>query len=374
MRLKQLAINQYKNNEDSLLDFNERVNIFVGDNGAGKTNILDAIYYLSFCKSPFGTLDGQNIKRDADYFMLRGEYSNNELGNEKVHISYKNNERKKVKRNDKEYEKLADHIGEFPLVIISPYDSYIINGQSEDRRKYIDSVISQFDRAYLEQLMQYNTMLTQRNALLKQSNFHKPDLTLFEVMDLKMAKIGTQIHQKRKEFLAEFIPVIQNFYQFISMDLEVAGISYKSQLHENDYFENLQSQLNKDLVLKHTSVGIHRDDIEFELDGYPIRRNGSQGQQKSFVVALKIAQFEYTFLKKKYKPILLLDDIFDKLDIHRVQQLMKLVSRNEFGQIFITDTNYERISKIFENIDVSKQIFRVEAGTVKNIEGNGIKS
>ncbi len=366
MKLDQLLLHQYKNNKESLLEFGPKVNIFVGSNGAGKTNILDAIYYLSFCKSPFNTLDNNNIMHGESYFMIRGEYSNHEDGNDKVHVSFAKGERKRIKRNDKEYDKMADHIGEFPLVIISPMDSSLIIGGSEERRKYIDGVISQFDRQYLHTLLNYNKVLQQRNALLKEmAKNNSNDFSFLEILDSQMHEYGSIIYKKRAEFLTDFIPLIEQYYKFISNEKEVAGIEYRSQLTDNNFKELLAVNHQKDLILRHSSVGIHRDDLIFKLDNYAIKKTGSQGQQKSFLIALKLAQFEFTLNKKGYKPLLLLDDIFDKLDFTRVQQLMKLVSRNEFGQIFITDTNKERILNIFDTIDVESKIFEVQSGAIK---------
>ncbi len=365
MKLDQLLISQYKNNKESLLNFTPKVNIFVGDNGAGKTNILDAIYYLSFCKSPFNTLDNNNILHNESHFMIRGEYSNHENGNDKVMISYAKGDRKKIKRNDKEYDRIADHIGEFPLVIISPMDSTLIIGGSEERRKYIDGVISQFDRQYLNTLLNYNKVLQQRNVTLKtMAKDRNSDFSFIEILDSQLVEYGMEIYKKRTEFLVDYIPLIKEYYQFISNEKESAGINYRSQLNSDSFANLLKENHQRDLVLRHTSIGIHRDDLIFELDNYAIKKQGSQGQQKSFLIALKTAQFEYTRNKKGYKPLLLLDDIFDKLDYKRVKQLMKLVSRNEFGQIFITDTNIERIKRIFLEIDVDKNIFTVVEGNI----------
>ncbi len=367
MKLEKININQFKNNRESSIELSPRVNIFVGENGAGKTNILEAIYYLSFCKSPSNNTDKQNVMNGEKFFMIKGEYLRQEQSVDKVHINYQLENRKIIKRNDKEYDRIADHIGEFPLVMISPADSNLIYGRGDDRRKYIDGVISQFDRNYLRTLLNYNKVLQQRNAYLKTlAENSKADKSLLEILDQKFHNYGTEIHQKRKDFLTEFIPIIQNYYQFISNGKEISGINYRSQLTDNDFSKLLRANQSRDILLRHSSIGIHRDDIEFQLDNYPIKSYGSQGQQKSFLVALKIAQFEYTYKKKKYKPLLLLDDIFDKLDITRVKQLMKLVSRNEFGQIFISDTNEDRIKTIFSNIEVDKKIFMVTNGEINS--------
>ncbi len=371
MRITELTLNQFKNNRDSKIDLSSRINIFVGENGAGKTNILDAIYYLSFCKSPQSSYDKQNVMHGEEYFMIKGEYSTANQTHEKVHISFSKNDRKKVKRNDKEYDRLANHIGEFPLVMISPSDTNLIYGASEDRRKYIDGVISQFDRAYLNTILNYNKILKQRNAFLRNiSENQNADNSLLQIFDSKLCQYGIDIHRKRESFLKEFIPLVQNYYEFISNNKEKANIKYRSQLTNADFCQLLTTNYRKDIALKHSSIGTHKDDISLELGGFPIKKFGSQGQQKSFLISLKIAQFEYTFKKKKYKPLLLLDDIFDKLDRKRVQQLMKLVSRNEFGQIFITDTNKERIENIFTDINVGRKIFEIDNGNIHTTTEN----
>ncbi len=369
MQLERLYLNNFKNNRESKLILSPRINIFVGENGAGKTNILEAIYYLSFCKSPFNPTDKQNIMHNENYFMLRGEYLLKKESKEIVNISFKVGERKKIKRNEKEYDRISDHIGEFPLVMISPSDSKLIYGASEDRRKYIDGVISQFDHNYLHTLLNYNKILQQRNSYLKaNANSSTIDHSLLDIFDEKLSIYGEEVHKKRHAFLISFIPLVQNYYLFISNEKERADIRYKSQLKDANFLNLLKNNRQRDLILRHSSIGIHRDDIEFMLNDFPIKRYGSQGQQKSFLIALKIAQFEYTYKKKNYKPLLLLDDIFDKLDIYRVKQLMKLVSRNEFGQIFVTDTNEERIHTIFEKIDVVKNIFMVNQGEIIQIK------
>lgn len=365
MQLKKLQLINFKNYSDSVFDFSKRINIFVGNNGAGKTNILDAIYYLSFCKSYFNPIDSQNIKHGEDFFSIKGVYSGKEQSKDEILVAVKRNERKRVKLNTKEYSRLADHIGLFPLVIISPSDSNMIYGGSEDRRKYIDGVISQFDPHYLDTLLNYNKVLQHRNALLKALNLNPGmDKSSIEVWNEKMCFLGSRIYEKRKEFLSDFIPIISHYYKFISNEREEVGITYRSQLNESDCMEMLNENFRKDLIMKHTTTGIHRDDLVFTIDGFPLRKFGSQGQQKSFLIALKIAQFEYMKQKKGYKPLLLLDDIFDKLDFKRVEQLMKLVSRNEFGQIFVTDTNRERVEHIFKDIEVELSIFVIKEGTI----------
>lgn len=365
MQLNKLQLINFKNYTETVFQFSERINIFVGDNGAGKTNILDAIYYNSFCKSYFNPIDSQNTRHGEDFFSIKGIYTNGNESKDEILVAVKRNERKRVKLNSKEYSRLADHIGLFPLVMISPSDSNMIYGGSEDRRKYIDGVISQFDHHYLDTLLNYNKVLMHRNALLKALNLNRSmDLSNLEVWDDKMAFLGNQIHKKRQSFLKEFIPIVAHYYQFISNEKEEAGIEYRSQMNDADFQQLLTENIKKDLALKHCSIGIHRDDLVFTINGFPLRKYGSQGQQKSFLIALKIAQFEYMKQKKGFKPLLLLDDVFDKLDYTRVQQLMKLVSRNEFGQIFVTDTNKERVERIFKDIDVKWSIFNIKDGGI----------
>ena len=365
MQLTKLQLINFKNYTDSSFDFSKRINIFVGDNGAGKTNILDAIYYNSFCKSAFNPIDSQNIRHGEEFFTIKGIYRTGGESKDEILVAVKKNERKRVKLNTKEYSRLADHIGLFPLVMISPSDSSMIYGGSEERRKYIDGVISQFDHQYLDTLLNYNKVLQHRNALLKALNLNRGmDTSTIEVWDEKMCFLGTQIHEKRKAFLEDFIPLIRRYYEFISNEREEVGITYRSQLNEGVCLEMLQQNFQKDLALKHSSTGVHRDDIVFTINNYPLRKFGSQGQQKSFLLALKIAQFEYIKEKKGYKPLLLLDDVFDKLDYKRVQQLMKLVSRNEFGQIFVTDTNRERVERIFKEIEVDISVFEIKDGEI----------
>lgn len=372
MRLNKLNLTNFKNYKEIELDLSHRVNVFVGNNAAGKTNILDSIYYLSFCKSYFNNIDSQNINHDEEFMMINGKYKfDNDVKND-VSCSFKKGDGKHFSMNKKEYNRLADHIGIIPLVIITPSDSTLIYDGSEARRKYIDGVISQFDNEYLSILLDYNKVLRHRNRQLKTfAETGKFDMVLLNLWDEKMVKLGNQIFEKRQKFLDDFIPVIQKFFSFISPENEKPNINYKSQLKQADFHELLNQNIEKDRALRHSSVGIHRDDLIFEINNYPIKKFGSQGQQKSFLTALKLAQFDFMKDKKGFKPLLLLDDIFDKLDRGRVEQLMKLVSDNTFGQIFITDTNKERIERIFKEINVDIRIFQIKDSQIKSIN-NGI--
>ncbi|MFZ4522857.1 MAG: DNA replication/repair protein RecF [Bacteroidales bacterium] len=358
--LQKLNITGFKNYSQAEFVFSEKINCFIGNNGVGKTNLLDAIHYLSFCKSCFTSLDSQNIRHGEEFFAIHGHYSRGDDSSEFVQCIQKKNQRKRFLINRKEYERLADHIGNFPLVMISPYDRDLINDGSELRRKYIDSVISQFDKFYLDDLIQYNKALFQRNALLKSfGEQHYFDAAMLEPWDEQMIRLGDQIHLKRNHFLQQFIPLFQQYFRFLSNGSETVDIRYMSQSEGSSYRDAFVSALSKDRAAQYSTMGIHKDDLEFILDDYPVKKFGSQGQQKSFVIAIKLAQFEYTRNVKGYKPILLLDDVFDKLDDLRVSQLIRLVSENSFGQVFITDTSKERISSIFTSMEIDHEIFDI---------------
>jgi len=363
MYLKKLQLNNFKNCASAEMEFSEKVNCFVGDNGAGKTNILDAIYYLSFCKSYFNQIDQQNIKHEQDFFAVHGEYFNQANTNDKISCVQKKAKKKSFKINKKEYNRLADHIGLIPLVMISPYDRDLINEGSELRRKYIDGVISQFDSIYLKKLLAYNKSLLQRNALLKQFAEHRyfEDASL-QVWNDKLADLGQFIFEKRKEFLLEFNPQFEDYYRYLSGGKESVEIEYNSQLYSSSLSELFAQSLQKDQMLRYTSHGIHKDDLIFKINGFPIKKYGSQGQQKTFVIAIKLAQFEFTRQQKGFKPILLFDDIFDKLDDKRVQQIIHLVNENNFGQVFVTDTQKQRVENIFKEAEIDHKIFTVKNG------------
>jgi len=359
MYLKTLSLINFKNHAEKQFDLNDDINVFVGDNGVGKTNILDAINYLSMCKSFLNSVDKQNIKFDEKFFLIQGNFIKDEKSNQ-ISCGVTFGQKKKIKRNKKEYEKLADHIGEFPVVVISPYDSNLISEGSEVRRKFIDSIISQYNKKYLATLMKYNKVLQQRNALLKRFQ----ELRIFEaesieVWDAQLILLGNFIFEKRKEFLADFLPSFQNFFNLISNGNESINIEFNSQLNTNSLSNLLNEASRKDSRVGYTTVGIHKDDLVFQINGNPIKKFGSQGQQKSFLIALKLTQFEYITALLNKKPILLLDDIFDKLDHGRVERLMKMVSDHVFGQVLITDTDEERIEKVFKNIPVSKSVFKL---------------
>jgi len=366
MFLQKLSLTNFKNYSDAELKFSDKINCFVGNNGAGKTNILDAIYYLSFCKSYFNSIDSQNIKHGFDFFAIHGNYQNQENSADKVSCIQKRNHKKVFRVNKKNYNRLADHIGTIPLVMISPYDRDLINDGSELRRKYIDGVISQFDKIYLNDLINYNKALLQRNTLLKQMyDARYFDNVALGIWNDKLIIHGEAIFEKRKKFLAEFNPLFEEYYKFLAGTNENVKIRYESQFHESRFGELLTKSTEKDRITRYTTTGIHKDDLIFTISGFPVKKFGSQGQQKSFVIAIKLAQFEFTRRIKSFKPILLLDDIFDKLDDNRVKQIIQLVSENNFGQVFITDTQKQRVENIFNTIDIDHRIFKVNNGVVE---------
>jgi DNA replication and repair protein RecF len=359
MYLQKLSLVNFKNLESQSFDFQQKINCFVGNNGVGKTNILDAIYYLSFAKSYFNSVAGQNIRHGEAFFMIEGDYILNDR-TEKIVCSLKKGQKKILKRNGKNYEKFSEHIGQLPLVIISPADRDLVTEGSDTRRKFIDGVISQQNKDYLKDILSYNKVLTQRNALLKYFAANRTfDALNLEVYNEQLSEYGARIYKVRKVFLEKFIPIFNDKYQIISDDKEVVNLVYKSQLNDFSIKELLQKSLEKDKILQYTSSGIHKDDLSFEIGEYPIKKFGSQGQQKSYLIALKFAQFEFIKQQTNVLPILLLDDIFDKLDENRVLQIINLVDNDEFGQIFITDTHSERTENIVKQSNKPYQIFKL---------------
>lgn len=359
MFLNKLALINYKNFSSQNFEFDHKINCFVGANGIGKTNILDAIYHLSFSKSYFNPVATQNIKHGEDFFVIDGEYEKDGR-EEKIICSLKKGMKKVVKRNGKAYDKLSDHIGFLPLVIISPADRDLIIEGSDTRRKFMDGVISQSDRTYLSSLMNYNKVLAQRNSLLKYfAANHTFDRTTLSVYNEQLDRYGTEIHNKRVSFLEAFIPIFREQYEVISGDKEQVHIKYDSKLLDDGLLNLLEGSLDKDRALQYTSVGIHKDDLNFEIEGFPIKKFGSQGQQKSFLIALKLAQFNFIKNQAKTTPILLLDDIFDKLDENRVAHIVSLVDDDYFGQIFISDTHADRTEEVVKTIHKSYKIFKL---------------
>ena len=368
MFLARLSVLNFKNHEDSSLELSENINCFVGNNGSGKTNLLDAIHYLSFTKSYFNSQDALNIKHEQPFLSVEGQF-NKDGKEEMVHCVIKRGAKKVMKRNKKRYERLADHIGLFPLVMISPTDTNLILEGSEARRKYLDAVISQFDRAYLEQLIQYGKLIAQRNAVLKQmAKGGRFDNSTLDLYDEQIIPIANHIFEKRKSFLEDLLPVFRAYYRNISGNNEEVNIEYKSKLLDASLVDLMLANRERDKLLQYTSVGIHKDDLLFQLDDFPIKKIGSQGQQKTFLMAIKLAQFDFMQAALGYKPMLLLDDVFDKLDENRVEQLMTLVDQHHFGQIFITDTSPERSVYIFNKIQADFKVFHVKEGTIEKEE------
>lgn len=363
MWLKRISILNYKNIEQAELSFSPKMNCIIGRNGMGKTNLMDAVYYLSFCKSATNPIDTQNIFHDRDFFVVQGFYQTDNGEPEEVYCGLKRKQKKQFKRNKKEYTRLSDHIGLIPLVMVSPSDSVLISGGSEERRRFIDVVISQFDREYLDALIRYNKAMLQRNTLLKSEV--EPEPELMNVWEEMMASSGEVVYKKRRQFIDEFVKVFQSYYSFISEDMETVSLEYESHASQGNLLEIIRGSRQRDLIMGYSLKGIHKDDLIMELGDFPIKREGSQGQNKTYLIALKLAQFE--FLKRtgsRTTPIVLLDDIFDKLDAHRVEQIVKLVAGDSFGQIFVTDTNRDHLDKILKKIDGDYKLFEVENGNI----------
>lgn len=364
MILNKLHIINYKNIESAELDFSSKINCFLGNNGMGKTNLLDAIYYLSFCKSSSHLPDTQNIRHDQDFFMLQGIYENDHQ-HEEIYCGMKKRQKKHFKRNKKEYDKFSDHIGLIPLVMISPDDSELIMGGSDERRKFLDMVISQHNKAYLEYLIRYNKALQQRNMLLKSDSI--PEESLFEIWEEQMTHAAVFIYQERKSFLESFTPVFQHYYNRICRGNESVSLLYQSNLTEGDLSAQLKESRYRDRLLGYSTKGVHKDDLTMNIGEYPIKKLGSQGQNKTFLIALKFAQFAYLKSKRISSPILLLDDIFDKLDAIRMEEIIKLVAGADFGQIFITDTNREYLDEIIQKVGSDYRLFKVNDGEINCI-------
>lgn len=360
MFLKKLSIINFKNVEQATLGFNSRVNCFVGENGAGKTNVIDAIHYLSMGKGAFAMTDSQSLRHGSDFFMLDGEYSSSDDKKEGVVCVFRKGQGKTLKRNGKEYEKLSDHVGLIPIVVVSPADSFLITDASDERRRYINAFISQLDKAYLNSIVRYNRVLGERNQLLKMGA--NPDI--MEILDAQLIEEGVKIHATRKELVERLAPLVADYYRELSGDREQVELAYRSELNDASFGELLQLSAEKDRVCQFTTSGVHRDDIRMTIGGYQLRKYGSQGQQKSFLVALKLAQYTIVARERGEKPILLLDDLFDKLDMSRVERLLGLVSREDFGQIFITDCNKVRLQSILDRSGEEYSLFGVNNGQV----------
>lgn len=375
MLLKQLDILNYKNIREATLRFSDKLNCFIGLNGQGKTNVLDAIYYLSFTKSAYNTIDSQNITHNEDMCMLCGTYypaPNVDVDDELViRCGIKRGVKKQFKRGKTDYKRLIDHIGLLPLVMVSPQDSELVSEGSDERRRFMDSVISQYNRRYLENLAAYNAFLKQRNALLKQYENASADQLpndLFNILDEQLTQHANYIFNERQHFIEAFLPYFQEVYATISGNREQAQLSYVSQLQGRELREALYRTRSRDLILGWTSQGIHKDELEMYLGDYPLKRVGSQGQQKTFLLAMKLGQALFLSNKMdKGNPILLLDDIFDKLDSERVEQIIKMTTDDRFGQIFITDTDRQHLTTILQHLPDATDnytIFHVDNGQI----------
>jgi DNA replication and repair protein RecF len=360
LNLQSLNVLAFKNIDESKLSFSTRINCFVGENGVGKTNYLDAIYHLAMGKSYFNAVALQNIQNGRDFFLIEGTFEGLHQP-EHVVCSLKKGHKKVMKRNGKAYEKLAEHVGRIPLVMISPADTDLIHEGSETRRKFMDSVISQWDQNYLSQLMDYQKVLSQRNALLKHfASMQTFDEQRLAPYDYQLCRLAPPIFESRKKFVEAFIPLFKTYYNQLSNAHEVVDVIYESALLDADMQQLLKEMQQKDRVLQYTTAGIHKDDLKFRMHENPVKKFGSQGQQKTYLIALKLAQFDLLFSRKGQKPILLLDDIFDKLDDQRVANLVAMVQEDRFGQIFITDTHYERTESVVKKTHQPYQMIRVD--------------
>jgi DNA replication and repair protein RecF len=364
MILNKLSIINYKNIREATVSLSPKLNCFIGSNGVGKTNFLDAVYYLSFCRSAFNPIDSQVITHNQDFFVLDGSYITDKDEVESIYCGMKRGTKKHFKRNKKEYRRLSEHIGLIPLIFVSPSDSILIEGGSEERRRLMDMVISQYDNSYIEALSSYNKALQQRNALLKMEE--EPDAAIMEIWEEQMSINGEVLYHKRDEFVKLLVPVFQNIYNRISGSREIVALNYISHCQRGDLLDVIRRDRFKDRAVGYSLHGVHRDDLEMLIDGYQMKREGSQGQHKTFALALKLAQFD--FLKRTSSnttPLLLLDDIFDKLDVDRVEQIVNLVAGDNFGQIFITDTNRDHLDRILASGEFDYKLFSVNDGEIE---------
>jgi DNA replication and repair protein RecF len=359
MYLRKISLFNYKNFSDAAFEFDSKINCFTGRNGIGKTNVLDAIYHLAYGKSYFNPLAVQNVKHGEEFFVLNGEFEKDGR-TEQVVCSMKKGQKKILKRNGKPYEKFSDHYGFIPLVIISPSDRDLITEGSETRRKFVDTVISQLDAHYLQDLISYQKVVVQRNALLKYFAANRTmDKETLGIYNEQLDALAQPIYEKRKKFLADFIPIFNKHHHAITDSAEKVQLVYQSDLTHKNYLELLEETFDRDRLLQYTSVGIHKDDLSFEIDDHPIKKFGSQGQQKSFLIALKLAQFDFVKKKSGENPILLFDDIFDKLDEFRVGKIVEMVNNEDFGQLFISDTHAARTEEIVKSTHQSYKMFNL---------------
>lgn len=360
MILKKLSLINFKNLSQQVIELEPSINCFVGDNGTCKTNIVDAIHYLAMCKSALGMSDSQCVLHGEDFFVVDGAFENEDGRKEQIVCSYKRGNQKIIKRNDKAYERFSDHVGLIPTVIVSPADSMLISESGEERRKYINAFISQFDHDYLAAMIRYNGALAERNKYLKIGS----DEQMLLIYDMQLAAAAEKIFERRKEMIEKLQPIVAEFYKTLSGDRETVSLTYRTDLEDGELTELLLKSREKDCILGHTTVGIHRDDIQFSIGNVPLRKYGSQGQQKSFIIALKLAQYQIIAEQTGKTPILLLDDVFDKLDESRVAELITLVASDSFGQIVITDCSHERMERLLANSGAEYKLFDVTYGKV----------
>jgi DNA replication and repair protein RecF len=367
----------FKNYDAADLRFSPGINCLIGDNGSGKTNLLDAIHYLSLTKSALTSLDSQNIKQGADFFVVKGKFTPSSAektseaspATETIQVSLRVGQKKLVSHNKQPYDRLADHIGRYPAVLISPYDTDLIRQGSEERRRYFDSLMSQLHHDFLERLLTYNALLKQRNALLKQASERGTN----HGFDEQLAPLGQELSAQRAAFLEAFVPLFADHYRQLADGRELVSLTHKSQLVGHDFAQLLRGNERRDFALQRTTTGAHRDDFVFLMDEQPVKTHGSQGQQKSFAIALKLAQFEILAAQTgadtvpKAKPLLLLDDIFDRLDDKRIARLLELVANETFGQVFLTDTNLARTNEALAAVRGDIRRFAVSSGTVEEL-------
>ena len=360
MFIEKIYLQNFKNHADLELKFSHKINFIAGLNGSGKTNLLDAIHYISLTKSAFNSQDALNIKDSLDFYAIQAWIKSHDDQQYQVLCSQSRGQKKNIKVNKQNYERLHEHIGRFPLVMITPFDNDLVREGSEGRRKFFDTMISQVDQNYLTLLMKYNHYLKQRNGLLKLcAEQFRTDHALIAIYDHELLAIGQGIYETRQKFIEEFKPVFQHFYQLIAQDKEMPSFEYQSQVALGEYELKYKAALQKDLILQRTTMGVHKDDFIFTLNALPLKTHGSQGQQKSYVIALKLANYEIIKRKKGFLPFLLLDDIFEKLDEERIAQLLHIVCGKGFGQLFITDARVETSEKFFANMTSDLSIFKI---------------
>lgn len=362
--LEKIVISDFRNISLQELEFSPNINCISGNNGEGKTNLLDAIHYLSMTKSAFATSDKFTFRHGTEEFSIAGTYRMENGLASRFALKMSAKGEKKVRRDDKQYGKVSEHIGVLPVVMVSPSDISLVSESGDERRRFVNAVLSQMDREYMSALQQYNRLLLQRNRMLKDQNI---DRSLMEVIDMRMAALAEPVHQARKRFVEELRPIVSEYYKAVSGGSEQIDIEYDSELYKAGLDQLLEASFDKDRILKYTSVGIQRDDLIFTMNGHPIRRCGSQGQQKSFLVSLKFAQYEIMKRNYGFAPILLLDDVFDKLDMTRISNLLQMVSGNDFGQIFITDSNKVRMSGIVDGLTQDRAYYETVSGTFSRV-------